>query len=140
METNGVMTGISGVRMTGTMMTGPGMKVNGMVSGFVLSTIGPVTGLGTRMTGLLGLRTGPGTVRNGGILLRFSRRARMVPSCDCRFVGSECAQSVEDCSGNKARTDDELVRWSVLVDWRAEFRSATNADSECAKLDANARK
>ena len=43
------------------MMTGLGVKVTGMVSGLVLSMIGPVTGLGTRTTGVLGLRTGPGT-------------------------------------------------------------------------------
>ena len=52
METNGLMNGTNGARMTGPMMTGLGMKVTGMVSGLVLSMIGPVTGLGTRTTGL----------------------------------------------------------------------------------------
>ena len=53
--------------MTGRMMTGLGKNRIEMVSGLVLSMTGPVTGLGLRTTGVLGLRTGPGTLRNGGV-------------------------------------------------------------------------
>ena len=34
--------------------------------------IGPVTGLGARTTGVLGLRSGPGTLRTGGPLVQQS--------------------------------------------------------------------
>ena len=37
----------------GTMTIGHGMKLIGILSGLVLLTIGPVTGLGTMMTELL---------------------------------------------------------------------------------------
>ena len=80
-----MMNGIIGVRMTGRMMTGLWKNRIGMVSGLVLSMIGPVTGLGLRTIGVLGLRTGPGTLRNGGILLRLSHRARMVPRAQVRM-------------------------------------------------------
>ena len=80
-----MMNGIIGVRMTGRMMTGLGKNRIGMVSGLVLSMIGPVTGLGLRTIGVLGLRTGPGTLRNGGIPLRLSHRARMVPRAQVRM-------------------------------------------------------
>ena len=42
-------------------------------------------GLGLRTIGVLGLRTGPGTLRNGGIPLRLSHRARMVPRAQVRM-------------------------------------------------------
>ena len=74
-----MMNEIIGVRMTGRMMTGLWKNRIGMVSGLVLSMIGPVTGLGLRTIGVLGLRAGPGTLRNGGIPLRLSHRARMAP-------------------------------------------------------------
>ena len=37
--------------------------------------------------------------------------------------------------GNKTWTDDEFVRWSVLVDWCIEFRSTTNAEPESTKSE-----
>ena len=80
-----MMNGIIGVRMTGRMMTSLWKNRIGMVSGLVLSMIGPVTGLGLRTIGVLGLRTGPGTLRNGGIPLRLSHRARMVPRAQVRM-------------------------------------------------------
>ena len=67
--------------MTGRMMSGLRKNRIGMVSGLVLSTIGPVTGLGLRTI----VRTGPGTLRNGGIALRPSHRARMVPRAQLRM-------------------------------------------------------
>ena len=80
-----MMNGIIGVRMAGRMMTGLEKNRIGMVSGLVLSMTGPVTGRGLRTNGVLGLRTGPGTLRNGGVLLRFSHRARMVPRAQVRM-------------------------------------------------------
>ena len=39
----------------------------------------------SRTIGVLGLRTGPGTLRNGGTPLRLSHRARMVPRAQVRM-------------------------------------------------------
>ena len=50
---------------------------------------------------------------------------------DDRQWNSEWIGSLDDWSGDSS-TDDELVPWIVFVDWRTEFRSATDAYSECA--------
>ena len=68
-----MMNGINGVQMTGRMTIGLGKNMIGIMSGLVLLMIGLVTGLGLRTIGVLGLRTGPGTLRNGGIPLRPSQ-------------------------------------------------------------------
>ena len=58
-----------GIRMTtGTMTVGHGMNRIGTLSGLVLLTIGLVTGLGSITIGVIGLRTGPGTLKIGGHL------------------------------------------------------------------------
>ena len=80
-----MMNGINGVQMTGRMTIGLGKNMIGIMSGLVLLMIGLVTGLGLRTIGVLGLRTGPGTLRNGGIPLRPSHRARMVPRAQVRM-------------------------------------------------------
>ena len=58
-----MMNGINGVQMTGRMTIGLGKNMIGIMSGLVLLMIGLVTGLGLRTIGVLGLRTGPGTLR-----------------------------------------------------------------------------
>ena len=59
------------------MTIGHGMNRIGILSGLLRLLIGPVTGHGSMTTGVIGLRTGPGTLRIGG-QRRFSK-ARMVP-------------------------------------------------------------
>ncbi|CAE7288670.1 unnamed protein product, partial [Symbiodinium sp. KB8] len=53
-----------GIRMVNGMLTGHGMNQIGVLSGVVRSMIGPVTGRGSMTTGVIGLRTGPRTLRD----------------------------------------------------------------------------
>ena len=112
-----------------------------MVSGLVLSMIGPVTGLGTRMTGVLGPEDWSWNSQE------WRNSAEVQPQklewCRAATVDSS-DQSAPRASKTVRATKPGLMTnlfvGACLLIGALSFRSATNADSECAKLDANARK
>ena len=64
--------------MNGTMTIGHGMNRIGILSGLVPFMIGSLTGHASMTTGVIGLRTGPGTLRTGGQLARMVPRAQLL--------------------------------------------------------------